>query len=371
MASGLAIEINRDNRLRAVRAWLLIVAALVVATLIVGGATRLTESGLSIVEWKPVTGALPPLTEAHWAAEFEKYKQIPQYRELNRGMSLSEFKTIFWWEWAHRLLGRVIGAVFLIPFLFFLWRGYIGGELRWPLFGLFALGAVQGAVGWWMVSSGLTERVSVSQYRLAFHMTLACVIYAVIVWIVARMKPANAAAMPARLRAGAIALVALVLLQIYLGALVAGLDAGLVYNTWPHIDGALIPSAERLWFETPLWRNVFENALTVQFNHRVLAYLILLFALWQSFATSRATADRTARAYATLLVLLMVVQAVIGIATLLYAVPIMLALLHQAMAILLLTVAVLQAARLTPLRLSDRSGASANPDYSKVPLARK
>ena len=185
----MAIAVDRDRGFHAIRIWLLIVAALVVATLIVGGATRLTESGLSIVEWKPVTGVLPPLTEAQWAAEFEKYKQIPQYRELNRGMALSQFKTIFWWEWAHRMLGRVIGAVFLLPLLFFLWRGWVGREMRWPLFGLFALGGVQGAVGWWMVSSGLTERVSVSQYRLAFHMTLACVIYAAIVWIVARMKP--------------------------------------------------------------------------------------------------------------------------------------------------------------------------------------
>ena len=342
----MAIAVDRDRSFHAIRIWLLIVAALVVATLLVGGATRLTESGLSIVEWKPVTGALPPLTEAQWAAEFEKYKQIPQYRELNRGMALSQFKTIFWWEWAHRMLGRVIGAVFLLPLLFFLWRGWVGREMRWPLFGLFALGGVQGAVGWWMVSSGLTERVSVSQYRLAFHMTLACVIYAAIVWIVARMKPAEPAAVPQRLRVGAVVLFSLTLLQIYLGALVAGLDAGLTYNTWPHIDGALIPSAERLWFETPLWLNFFENALTVQFNHRMLAYLILLLALWQSWDTGRSTQDRTTRAYATLFVLLIVIQAMIGIATLLYAVPISLALLHQAMAILLLTVAVLQAARL-------------------------
>jgi cytochrome c oxidase assembly protein subunit 15 len=350
--SGLASEINEDGRLRAVRIWLLIVAALVVATLIVGGATRLTESGLSIVEWRPVTGSIPPLTEAQWAVEFDKYKQIPQYREINRGMSLSQFKTIFWWEWAHRLLGRVIGAVFLLPFLFFLWRGYIGREWRAPLFGLFALGGIQGAVGWWMVSSGLTERVSVSQYRLAFHMTLACIIYAAIVWIVARMSRVETVAVPSRLRIGAAIFVVLVLLQIYLGALVAGLDAGLVYNTWPHIDGALIPSSERLWFETPLWRNFFENALTVQFNHRMLAYAILLAALWYAWDMSRSVQDRTARAYATLFVLLMVMQAMVGIATLLFAVPIGLALTHQALAILLLTVAVLQAAGLMGQRTS-------------------
>ena len=341
----MATASEQNRGLNAVRIWLLVVAALVVATLIVGGATRLTESGLSIVEWKPVTGILPPLTEQHWAAEFEKYKQIPQYREVNRGMSLSEFKTIFWWEWAHRILGRLIGAVFLLPLLFFLWRGWIGRDLRWPLAGLFTLGGIQGAVGGWVVSSRLTERVSVSQYRLAFHMTLACIIYAAIVWIVARLRPLPPVAAPQRLRVGAIVFVGLIILQIYLGALVAGLDAGLVYNTWPHIDGALIPSSERLLFETPLWRNFFENALTVQFNHRMLAYLILLLALWHAWDTSRSSQDRTMRAYATLFVLLLVIQAMIGIATLLYAVPIALALLHQAMAILLLTVAVLQAAR--------------------------
>ena len=335
-----------DTKIRAIRVWLVVVAALVVATLIVGGATRLTESGLSIVEWKPVTGVLPPLAEAQWTAEFEKYKQIPQYRELNRGMSLSEFKTIFWWEWGHRLLGRVIGAVFLIPFLFLLWRGWIGKSLRWPLFGLFALGTIQGAVGWWMVSSGLTERVSVSQYRLAFHMTLACVIYTAIIWILARLDRGPVADVSLQVRMSAFALVVLVLAQIYLGALVAGLDAGLVYNTWPRIDGALIPSAERLWFETPVWRNFFENALTVQFNHRVLAYLILLFALWHAYGVNRAMPHRPARAYATLFVLLTVIQSMVGIATLLFAVPVMLALTHQAMAILLLTVATIHAARI-------------------------
>jgi cytochrome c oxidase assembly protein subunit 15 len=342
-----ASDSNQSRHWRAIRLWLLVVAALVVATLIVGGATRLTESGLSIVEWKPVTGVLPPFSEAQWAAEFDKYKQIPQYREINRGMSLAEFKTIFWWEWAHRLLGRTIGAVFLLPFLFFLWRGWVGPGLRGRLWLLFGLGALQGAVGWWMVASGLAGRVSVSQYRLAFHMTLACVIYAAIVWTITRLKPAAPVTAPPRLRAGAIALLVLTLFQIYLGALVAGLDAGLTYNTWPHIDGALIPSAERLWFETPLWRNFFENSLTVQFNHRMLAYLLLVLAVWQVYDTARSTSDRTLRALASLFVSLLLIQAFIGITTLLYAVPISLALLHQAMAILLLTVAVLQASRVS------------------------
>ena len=176
-----------DFRTRAIRLWLYAVAALVLVMVLVGGATRLTESGLSITEWQPVTGALPPLSEGQWQAEFQKYQAIPQYRELNRGMSLAEFKTIFWWEWAHRFLGRLIGAAFLFPFLWFLWRGSIASELRPRLWLIFALGALQGAVGWWMVASGLADRVEVSQYRLATHLVLACAIYVALVWTAQRL----------------------------------------------------------------------------------------------------------------------------------------------------------------------------------------
>ena len=184
------------TRRHAVRVWLLAVAALIFAMVLVGGATRLTESGLSITEWQPVTGTMPPLSEAAWQAEFDKYKTIPQYQKLNRGMSLAEFKTIFWWEWTHRLLGRLIGAAFLLPFLFFLWRGWVEPGLRARLWAIFGLGAVQGAVGWWMVASGLAGRTEVSQYRLAFHLTLACVIYVAIVWTAERLvaRPAVAGA---------------------------------------------------------------------------------------------------------------------------------------------------------------------------------
>jgi cytochrome c oxidase assembly protein subunit 15 len=219
--------------------------------------------------------------------------------------------------------------------------------LRGRLWLLFGLGALQGAVGWWMVASGLAGRVSVSQYRLAFHMTLACVIYVAIVWTIARIRPAEPVAGTEKLRGGAIALLVLTLLQIYLGALVAGLDAGMSFNTWPEIDGALIPSAERLWFEQPLWRNFFENHLTVQFNHRMIAYLLLAVAIWHLYDTNRTTTDRNVRAMAGLFVSLLLIQAFIGIMTLLYVVPIPLALLHQAMAILLLTLATWQAARVS------------------------
>src|SRR5262245_4802426 len=259
---------------RGVRLWLLVAAGMIFLTLIVGGATRLTESGLSIVEWKPITGVLPPLSENEWQAEFAKYQTIPQYRELNRGMSLDAFKAIYWWEWSHRLLARLTGIAFLVPFLFFLWRGAIPASLRTRLWAIFGAGAALGAVGWWMVSSGLTQGVSVSQYRLAFHLTLASAIYGAVLWTAQQLSVQAMDEVPARLRRGALAIALLLLLQIYLGALVAGLDAGLAYDTWPQIDGALVPSAERLLFLEPAWRNLFENTLTVQFNHRMVAYLI-------------------------------------------------------------------------------------------------
>jgi len=335
---------------RIITLWLVAVAALVVATLLVGGATRLTESGLSIVEWKPVTGTLPPLSQEAWQVEFEKYKTIPQYRELNRDMSLDQFKTIYWWEWTHRLLGRLIGAVFLLPFLYFLWRGWIPRQLRTRLWIIFALGAVQGAVGWWMVSSGLTERISVSQYRLAFHLTLACVIYAAIVWTLQRLWTLDGRLAMSRQRLTAIVLVALVLLQIYLGALVAGLDAGLTFNTWPLIDGAFIPAAERLWFEMPWWRNLFENALMVQFNHRMMAYGLAAIVIVHAVDVVSRVDHHDAMAGALTLVALVGLQAAIGILTLINQAPIGLALAHQAMAVLILTIAVLHAGRLAPKR---------------------
>jgi cytochrome c oxidase assembly protein subunit 15 len=335
---------------RLITLWLLAVAALVVATLLVGGATRLTESGLSIVEWKPVTGTLPPLSQEAWQAEFEKYKQIPQYRELNRGMTLDQFKTIFWWEWGHRLLGRLIGAVFLLPFLYFLWRGSIAGALRTRLWIIFGMGAVQGAVGWWMVSSGLTERVSVSQYRLAFHLTLACVIYAAVIWTLQRLWTFDSTLAFSRQRMTAIVVVALVLFQIYLGALVAGLDAGLTFNTWPLIDGAFIPASERLWFEAPWWRNLFENALTVQFNHRMMAYLLAAIVILHAIDVLRSVDHHDAMAGALTLVGLVSLQAAIGILTLIQQVPIGLALAHQLMAVIILTIAVLHAGRLAAKR---------------------
>ncbi|WJR81776.1 COX15/CtaA family protein [Bradyrhizobium sp. NP1] len=321
---------------------------------LVGGATRLTESGLSIVEWKPVTGALPPLNEAQWTQAFEAYKTIPQYQKLNAGMTLAEFKTIFWWEWSHRLLGRAIGAVYLLPFLYFLWRGGMSGELKRRLWLIFGLGALQGAVGWWMVASGLSERVEVSQYRLATHLVLALLIFAGIVWTLRRLAGRPAIVAATRFRITSAALVVLTFVQLYLGALVAGLRAGLVFNTWPAIDGALIPSAARLWFETPWWRNLFDNTLTVQFQHRMTAYALFALAALHVIDVVRSRAPAAAVNGALALWAAVTLQATLGILTLLYQVPIGLALAHQAVAIVVLTLAVLQAERLA-LRPSPRA----------------
>jgi heme a synthase len=332
---------------RLTRYWLLTVAGLVCLMVLVGGATRLTESGLSIVEWKPVSGVLPPLSAAEWQAEFEKYQTIPQYQVLNRGMSLDQFKTIFWWEWAHRLLGRVIGGVFLLPFLWLLWRGHIEPRLRAPLGSIFALGAVQGIGGWWMVASGLAERTSVSQYRLAFHLTLACFIYAALLWAAGRTKPRPAFVASVRIRVGALGLLALVLVQLYLGALVAGLHAGLIYNTWPLIDGRLLPDASELFRLVPTWRNLFENGLTVQFTHRIVAYALWLVAIVHLIDVARDTRGLAWNG-ALALAAAVTIQASLGILTLVHQAQLALALLHQAMALVVLTVATLHAERLIP-----------------------
>ncbi|HUI94113.1 MAG TPA: COX15/CtaA family protein [Xanthobacteraceae bacterium] len=335
---------GQGRHARAIRLWLVAVAALIFAMVLVGGATRLTESGLSITEWHPVSGVLPPLSQGAWIAEFDKYKAIPQYQSINRGMTLSEFKTIFWWEWTHRLLGRVIGAVFLLPFLWFLWRGYVEPGLRGRLWTIFGLGAFQGVVGWWMVASGLADRTEVSQYRLALHLTLACLIYVAILWTAEGLRERRAPAAAPRLRIGAIALLVLVLAQIYLGALTAGLRAGLIYNTWPQIDGAFIPAAARLFFDQPLWRNFFENTLTVQFDHRMLAYTVLIVALLHAFDAVRAKGP--AATGAVVVTLAVTLQAALGILTLLYVAPLGLALAHQGMALVVLTLATLHGARL-------------------------
>jgi heme a synthase len=337
----------------AVRWWLCSVAALIAIMVLVGGATRLTESGLSIVEWKPVTGMLPPLSNEQWTEAFEAYKTIPQYRELNAGMDIAEFKTIFWWEWSHRLLGRAIGVLYLLPFLWFLWRGVLSAELTRRLWLIFGLGALQGGVGWWMVASGLSQRVEVSQYRLATHLVLALFIFAAIVWTLRRMSARQSSPASGRLRSTGYALLVLTFIQLYLGALVAGLRAGRVYNTWPDIDGAFIPSSARLFFEAPWWRNLFDNTLTVQFEHRMIAYVLFTLAVLHVLDAFASKAGAAVVRGALWLAAAVALQATLGILTLLNQVPTGLALAHQGMAIAVLTLVTLQAERLAGRR-SDR-----------------
>jgi heme a synthase len=316
---------------RPLRVWLSIVAALVFLMVSLGGATRLTGSGLSITEWQPIMGTLPPLSEAAWQEAFDKYRQIPQYELVNRGMSLSAFKVIYWWEWTHRFLGRLIGAVFLLPFLYFLATGQIGRSLMARLAGIFALGGLQGFIGWYMVRSGLAKRVDVSQYRLALHLALAAAIFGALLWVAVSLRPARpneARARPFQAQAPAALIAALVFVQIVAGAFVAGLKAGAGYNTWPLMEGRLIP--EGLDAMSPWWVNLFENALTVQFNHRLVAYVIALAVAWHLWSLLRGTSGGAARVSGLVLAGAVLGQIALGILTLLAQVPIPLALLHQA-----------------------------------------
>ncbi|MGD9784455.1 MAG: COX15/CtaA family protein [Hyphomicrobiaceae bacterium] len=350
MASDTAMTTGRRGGLAdagphaAVRIWLGGVALLVFAMIVVGGATRLTDSGLSITEWQPILGAIPPLTEAHWLEAFEKYKQIPEYHLVNKGMSLDAFKSIYWWEWAHRFLGRLIGFAFALPLIVFWWRGRMPRGLVPKLVGVLALGGLQGAIGWYMVSSGLTERVDVSHYRLALHLTTAFVILGLIVWLALDLAPRRAGIRLGTLtiwhRRAAIAIVALVLLQVVLGAFVAGLKAGLTYNTWPLMDGKLIPSG--LMIQSPWYMNVFENITTVQFDHRLVAYVIAGLVSWHAVSVARAD-DEAATATALLLVAAIFAQMGLGIWTLIAAegaIPIGLGLAHQGGAAIVLVLAV-------------------------------
>ncbi|MEH6950277.1 COX15/CtaA family protein [Nitrobacter sp. NHB1] len=338
--------VQKGFHLRAVRWWLVLMALLIAAMVLVGGATRLTESGLSIVEWKPVTGTLPPLSQEEWSQAFDGYKQIPQYSEMNAGMTLDQFKTIFWWEWSHRLLGRFIGVAFLLPFLWFMWRGMLPSDLKRRLWIIFGLGGLQGAVGWWMVASGLTKRVEVSQYRLATHLVLALLIFSAIVWTVRRLSDHPSLLSPMRLRVTSGVLLVLVFVQLYFGALVAGLRAGYVFNTWPSIDGSFIPSAARLFFQQPWWRNLFENTLTVQFEHRMMAYTLFAIAILHAIDAVVSRASPAVVRGALWLAAAVTLQATLGILTLLHQVPIQLGLVHQGVAVLVLTLAVVQAERL-------------------------
>ena len=320
--------------------WLLACCALLFIMVVVGGATRLTHSGLSMAEWKPLVGTVPPLSQSDWEEVFLKYQATPEYRHVNQGMSLDEFKGIFWWEYVHRLLGRVIGIVFLLPFLYFLLRRKIDGPLALKLAGIFVLGGLQGAMGWYMVKSGLVDDPRVSQYRLTAHLGLALAIYAAMLWTALDLlKPARAAANEPSRRLGryALTLAALIFLMALSGGFVAGIRAGFAYNTFPLMDGHFVPP-EILMLE-PWWLNLFNNMATVQFNHRMIAWLLMLLvpAFW--VAARRVPLPPRTRLATHALLGMLFIQVALGISTLLLGVPVPLAAAHQGGAVLLLCAA--------------------------------
>ncbi len=329
---------NTDRR--AVAVWLFVCAAFTFAIVVVGGITRLTESGLSIVEWQPIVGALPPLSQADWEALFAKYRETPQYQKVFSEIGLDGFKSIFWWEYSHRLLGRIIGLVFLVPFLFFLFTGRLSGSLAWKLAGLFVLGALQGAMGWYMVKSGLVDDPRVSHFRLTAHLGLALVIFCVEFWLALELlRPSGTG------KDGfALLVLAIVFLMALSGGFVAGMRAGHAYNSFPLMNGHLVPP-EAFMLE-PWWRNFLWNVATVQLVHRSIFWLLLILVplLWWR---ARHTPAKVAGHH---LLGMFVLQALLGIATLLYVVPIPLAAAHQAGAVLLIACALWTAHAMQPRR---------------------
>lgn len=329
-----------------VAAWLLASAAMVAAMVVVGGVTRLTHSGLSMVEWKPLIGALPPLSEGDWQSLFDQYQKTPEYRTVNIGMSLDGFRHIFWWEYFHRLLGRSIGVVFAVPLVWFAAKRMIPRPLAIRLSGLLALGGLQGALGWYMVASGLVDEPRVSPYRLAAHLGLAFAILALMLWIaLGLLSPSPAARAPRGLARAALALSALVFVMVLSGAFVAGTRAGFVFNTFPLMGNRLIP--EGLFPLTPWWRNPFEHLPLVQLDHRVLAYTITAasVALWIRCRSARDLPPR-ARLAAHALLAALALQLSLGITTLLLVVPVPLAAAHQGGAVVLFSATVWLAAEL-------------------------
>jgi heme a synthase len=326
-----------------IRRWLWVVAALVLIMVTVGGATRLTGSGLSITEWRPVTGAIPPFSAQAWAAEFEKYRQIPQYQLLNKGMSLADFQFIYWWEWGHRQLGRFIGLIYLSGFIWFAARRTVSVPLTLTLFGMGLLLGLQGAIGWIMVASGLKEgMVAVAPVKLTLHLTFASLFLASLVAMATYLTPPRASETPVH-RYGVLAartLLALLALQIALGGLVAGSKAGLTFNTWPLMDGQFIPPASTLFAATPWIENFVDNVALVQFNHRMVAYALFALALWHMWDLRKTSRGSSAARRATALGGMMLVQVVLGVVTLLLAVPLWAGLAHQALAMMILVMAV-------------------------------
>ena len=325
---------------RPVAAWLLLCCALVFAMVVVGGVTRLTHSGLSIVEWQPIVGTLPPLNEAQWLETFDKYKLTPEYRQVNQGMSVAEFKSIFWWEYFHRLLGRMIGVVFLLPLAWFWWRKRIDRPLALKLAGIFVLGGLQGAMGWYMVKSCLVDDPRVSQYRLTAHLSLALAIYAAMLWTALGLLYRDAAAPNARpLHRFAWIITAVVAYMAVTGGFVAGIRAGFAYNTFPLMNGHWVPP--EIFMIDPWYLNFFNNMATVQFDHRLGAWLLAFLVPWLWMSARRHALSPRANFAINLLLGLLALQIALGIATLLLLVPVPLAAAHQGGAVLLLGAALL------------------------------
>jgi cytochrome c oxidase assembly protein subunit 15 len=316
---------TEKERLQPVAAWLFAMAAMIALMVCVGGATRLTDSGLSIVEWRPVTGAVPPLSDADWAREFEKYRTIPEYERVNFGMSLADFKEIYWWEWGHRFLGRLLGIAFMAPLIIFVIARRVDRKMAMRLGGIFILGGLQGALGWWMVASGLSERVDVSQYRLAAHLSLAVLLFGAVLWTALDLWRGGARIGRAPLLFSAFAIA--VFAQMALGAFVAGLRAGRTFNTWPLMDGRFFP--EGYFAGAPSFNDLFETAAAAQFNHRLGAYLLCAFGIYVFIAARRLGLGRDG----AIVLGALFAQVLLGIATVLAATPISLGLAHQALAL--------------------------------------
>lgn len=327
--------LQKKNR-KQIRLWLYSILLLCLAIVLVGGATRLTGSGLSITEWKPIHGVIPPIGEDQWQEEFLKYQQIAQYKLLNRDMTLSEFKVIFWWEWAHRVLGRLVGLVALFGLIWFWATKRIEKNILLQLTIVPILIAFQGFIGWWMVASGIGQSnlTSVSQYRLAFHLITACFVIIFVTYLSRGLAEYSEKPAGQRIQYFAGWLVIFILIEIYLGALVAGLHAGKVYNTWPLMDAQIIPDG--LLQYTPVWRNFFENPLTVQFVHRFFAYFLFVAAVLHALYLRKSIPNSTHSRRAFFVCIMIVIQAFLGILTLLHEVPISLGLIHQSVALAVL-----------------------------------
>lgn len=331
-------DIQQAQYDRQVARWLLFCAAVIFGMIVLGGLTRLTHSGLSMVEWKPLIGVVPPLSEQAWLETFEKYKQFPEYQKVNKGMSLDGFKSIFMYEYLHRVLGRLIGIIFLLPMLYFAIRGRVRPGLMLPLVVLFFMGGLQGLLGWYMVKSGLVNDPHVSQYRLTAHLGVAVAIYAYMVWLAFDLLFTSGAPTPDRHRPYArwsLLLVTLVYLMILSGGLVAGTRAGFAYPTWPLMGDSFIPAG--LYTLTPVWLSALEDITTIQFNHRIFAYLLFVLLNAFAFVAYRNAVASRGRLGAVLLVLALCVQVALGISTLLLHVPVALGTAHQGGAVMLLT----------------------------------